>query len=44
MNEGLSDVGASQVDVLDDLRYDVLALGQLEDVLLPVDDLQRAVG
>ena len=44
MDEGLSNVGASQVDVLDDFRHDVLALGQLEDVLLAVDDLQRAVG
>lgn len=32
-----------RVDVLDLLRSDVLALGQLENVLLPVDDLQRAV-
>lgn len=31
------------VNVLDLLRGDVLALGQLEDVLLPVDDFQRAV-
>ncbi len=44
MNKGLSDVGAPQVDVFDDFRNDVLALGQLEDVLLTVDDLQRAVG
>lgn len=31
------------VDVLDLLRGDVLALRQLEDMLLPVDDLQRAI-
>lgn len=31
------------VNVLNLLRGDVLALGQLEDVLLPVDDFQRAV-
>lgn len=31
------------VDVLDLLRGDVLALRQLEDVLLPVNDLQCAV-
>lgn len=31
------------VDVLYLLRGDVLALRQLEDVLLPVNDFQRAV-
>ena len=44
MDEGLSNVGASQVDVLDDFRHNVFALRQLEDVLLAVDDLQGAVG
>jgi len=34
---------APDVDVLDLLGGDVLALRQLEDVLLPVDDHQRAV-
>ena len=43
MDEGLSNVGASQVDVLDDFRHNVFALRQLEDVLLAVDDLQGAV-
>lgn len=31
------------VDVLYLLRRDVLALRQLEDVLLPIDDFERAV-
>lgn len=31
------------VDVLDLLRRNVLALRQLKDVLLPIDDLQGAV-
>ena len=43
MNKGLCDVGTSQVDVLDHLWHDVLALRQLEDVLLTVDDLQGPV-
>lgn len=34
---------APHVDVLDLLGRNVLALGQLEDVLLPVHDLQGAV-
>lgn len=34
---------APNVDVLDLLRGDVLALCQLENVLFPVNDLQRAV-
>lgn len=34
---------APNVNVLDLLRGYVLALGQLEDVLLPVDDFQRPV-
>lgn len=33
----------SDVDVLDLLGGDVLTLRQLEDMLLPVDDLQRAI-
>lgn len=43
MNEDLSHGVAVDVDVLDLLGSDVLALSQLKDVLLPVDDLQRAV-
>ena len=42
--ECLSNVLTSQVDVFDDFRHDVLALGQLKDVLLAIDDLQGAVG
>lgn len=34
---------APNVNVLDLLRGDVLALRQLEDMLLPVDDLQCAI-
>ena len=44
MYECLSNVLTSQVDVFDDFRHDVLALGQLKDVLLAIDDLQGAVG
>ena len=43
MNIELSHRFAPDVDVLDLLRGDVLALCQLEDVLLPVNDLQRSV-
>lgn len=38
---GSEDVGVSEVDVLNALRRNVLAVGKLEDVLLTVDDLQR---
>lgn len=43
MNIELSHRFAPDVDVLDLLRGDVLALRQLEDVLLPVNDLQCSV-
>ena len=43
MNVKLGHRFTPDVDVLDLLGGDVLALRQLEDVLLPVNDLQRAV-
>lgn len=43
MNEDLSHGVAVDVDVLDLLGSDVLALSQLKDVLPPVYDLQSAV-
>lgn len=43
MNVELSNRFAPDVDVLDLLGGDVLALRQLEDVLLPVNNLQRAI-
>lgn len=43
MNVELRHRFTPDVDVLDLLRGDVLALRQLEDVFFPVDDLQRAV-
>lgn len=43
MHEDLSNVLGANVAVLDLLRHDVLALGQLEDVLLAVDDFQSSV-
>ena len=44
VDEALRDKPASRVDVLDLLGRDVLALRQLEDVLLAVDDLEPAAG
>lgn len=43
VDEDLQDVRTLSVDVLDLGGGNVLALGQLEDVLLAVDDLKRAV-
>lgn len=43
MHKHLLHVLAADVRVLDLLRHDVLALAQLEDVLLAVDHLERAV-
>lgn len=43
VHKDLSHRVAPHVHVLDLLGGDVLALGQLEDVLLPVHDLQGAV-
>lgn len=43
VNVELSHGFAPDVDVLDLLGGDVLALRQLEDVLLPVNNLQRAI-
>lgn len=34
----------SQVDILNLLRGDVLAMLQLEQILLPVDDLEGSIG
>lgn len=42
VHEHLGHGAAAHVHVLDLLRRDVLALSQLEDVLLTVDDLQDA--
>ena len=44
VDEALRDKLASRVDVLNLLGRDVLALRQLEDVLLAVDDLEPAAG
>ena len=44
VNKRLSYEGASSVCVLDLLGGHVLALAQLEDILLPVDDSQSTVG
>ena len=44
VDENLRHVRRLRVHVLDLLRRDVLALRQLEDVLLPVDDFERPVG
>mmetsp|Transcript_17633 Transcript_17633/g.30374 ORF Transcript_17633/g.30374 Transcript_17633/m.30374 type:complete len:362 (-) Transcript_17633:1029-2114(-) len=44
VDEDLADELAAAEDVLEVLGSDVLAVGQLEDVLLPVDDRERAVG
>ncbi len=43
MHEHLRDGGTADVRVLHFFRRHVLALRQLEDVLLPVDDLHRAL-
>mmetsp|Transcript_7586 Transcript_7586/g.21562 ORF Transcript_7586/g.21562 Transcript_7586/m.21562 type:complete len:230 (-) Transcript_7586:1425-2114(-) len=43
MDEGLSHPLALNEDILDLLRGNVLALGKLKDVLLPIDDLETAV-
>ena len=43
MNVELGERFAPDVDVLNLLGRDVLSLCQLKDVLLPVNDLQRAV-
>lgn len=43
MNIKLCHRFAPNVDVLDLLRGDVLTLRQLENVLFPVNDLQRAI-
>ena len=43
VDEHLQHHNAAHVHVLDLLRGDVLALGQLEDVLFPVDDPERPV-
>lgn len=43
MHKHLGHCVAPHINVLDLLRGNVLALGQLEDVLLPVHDLQGAV-
>ena len=43
VDEHLQHDDAAHVHVLDLLRRDVLALRQLEDVLLPVHDAQRPV-
>lgn len=43
MHKHLEDGNRTHVDVLYLLWSDVLSLAQLEDVLLPVDDAQRAV-
>lgn len=43
VNVDLSHSTAPHVDILDLLWGDVLALCQLEDVLLPIDDLQRPI-
>lgn len=43
MDEDLKNGDTARVDVLDLLWGDVLPLGQLEDVLLPVDDAQGPV-
>lgn len=43
VNEDLCDASNLQITVLYLLRRDVLALLQLEDVLLPIDDLQSFV-
>lgn len=43
MHKDLSHCIAPHINVLDPLGGDILALGQLEDVLLPVHDLQGAV-
>ena len=40
IDEDLSDEGRARINVLDFLGGHVFALGELEDVLLPVDDLQ----
>ena len=44
MHENVVDPRGPLVNVLNFLRRDVLPLLQLENVLLPVDDLQRVVG
>lgn len=41
MNKDLGHRSTAHVHVLDLLRCDVFSLSQLEDVLLPVDDLQN---
>ncbi|KAI6759075.1 hypothetical protein HG531_013836 [Fusarium graminearum] len=38
----VDEAGATHVNILDTLRGDVLALGELEDVLLAIDDLEAA--
>jgi hypothetical protein len=43
VDEHLQHHNAAHVHVLDLFRGDVLALGQLEDVLFPVDDPERPV-
>lgn len=43
MNEHLEHRNTTQVDIFDLLWSDVLPLSQLEDVLLPVNDAQRAI-
>lgn len=43
VHKHLSHGVAPHVDVLDLLGRNILALGQLEDVLLPVHDLQGAI-
>jgi hypothetical protein len=40
----LGNQGRSDEDVLDLFSGDILALAQLEDVLLSVDDLEGAIG
>ena len=43
MHKHLQHRHAAHVNVLDLLRSNVLSLGQLEDVLLPVDDAESPI-